>query len=112
MRSSSKNQSLSPKELWSEIARYNRYATHTDAKDFYMAIVKVISVAVKKSGKIVLPYLGTFKLVREKQRYMRDYRSGVLVQIPQKYLLKFEPCESLRVHFKELDERGELAHLD
>ncbi|GAB5047584.1 HU family DNA-binding protein [Thermodesulfovibrio sp. TK110] len=70
--------------------------TKKDAMKVVNSVLETIKELAKKDDTLKLPGFGTFKVVTRKARNARNPKTGELVKVPQKKLLRFTPTLELR----------------
>ena len=85
---------MTKKELVNAIAK-NAEITIKDAGKALDAFVKEFGKAMAKGEKIQLLGLGTFKVEKKSARTARNPRTGAVIKVPAKKVVKFKAANSL-----------------
>lgn len=66
------------------------------AGKFLDAMIKIVVAAILKLEKVGIVGFGTFKVVKVKERMVRNPRTGVKMRIPARFKLKFSPSKNVQ----------------
>ena len=80
-------------------------ANHCDiniTKNVYYAVVRAISQELRKSGIVNMPDWGKFYIHNSVPRQMKQIRTGAIINLGEKKIVKFEPDYKVKAYFKEL----------
>jgi len=80
------------------VARLMRTAglTKANVSRFYEGLVEVIKKELASRGEFVLSGLGTLRVVTRKARQGRNPRTGEVIQIPRRKVVRFRAYSALR----------------
>jgi nucleoid DNA-binding protein len=93
---------MEDKEFFAMISQRCNYISEDLVKEFYYAMVKLISQELQHNGSVRLPALGDFILHYHKERNLRSVANGQIIRIPAKKNIKFSPNQGLRRFFHDL----------
>ena len=85
---------MTKKDLVNAIAK-NAGITIKDAGKSLNAFVEELGKAMAKGDKIQLLGLGTFKVEKKSARSARNPRTGAVIKVPAKKVVKFKAANSL-----------------
>lgn len=106
-----KNGILNESRFFRLLSEQNNYVDPKTVKDFYMGLVRVVSMELRENGVCRFPHLGDFALVKQKDRI--GWAGKAQAMIKGKYALKFYPKETWRKYFAKLGEKsGREGQLD
>jgi nucleoid DNA-binding protein len=79
-------------KFFQEMAEQAGYIDAEQAKKYYMALVRVMTKRLRQKGVIQLPYLGTFAVVWQKDKW--GWAGKQMQRLPGVYAIKFYILES------------------
>jgi DNA-binding protein HU-beta len=68
-----------------------------DAEKIINALMKIVTNALKKDGRLALAGFGSFALAQRKARKGRNPKTGESIKIPATRVVKFKPGKTLKV---------------
>lgn len=88
-------------KFFPELSSNCNYMGEEALRKVYFGLIKMIGKELGKYGKVELPELGTFVLIKQKPKMAIDVRSKILSPLPAINLVKFRPCREMKAFFKE-----------
>ena len=89
-------------EIFEEISKLCNFCDPQMAREFYYAMIRVISRGVKSGKRVVLPNWGTYILHSMPGRIVRDVHTGECKSVKNYKVVKFIPCKKVRTYFRGL----------
>jgi len=74
-----------------------------DAKDVTNAVIEGITEGIITEGKVSLVGFGTFSAVKREARTARNPQTGEAVEVPEKFVPKFKPSNTLKASLADAD---------
>lgn len=78
-----------------------------DAEFWIEAVLDTITEAVSTSGELAIPRFGTFKIVTRKAKRYRHPKTGEIMEMKEKRIMKFNASPYLFSKREYVDENGE-----
>lgn len=100
------NKKENEEELFLRMSQNIGYLSKEQARDTYFALVRAIITMSRSTGKASLPDFGVFTLKKHAARRSRDVRTGEMLDLSEKNVLKFKPDVKLRAYLRLLDSQG------
>lgn len=86
---------MSRQDIVSSIAQ-EADVSKAEAQRILGVVGSALSEAIIEEGEATLPGIGKFKLARRAARTGRNPKTGDPIEVPEKGVVKFSPCKSLR----------------
>ncbi len=67
-----------------------------DAEKAINALIRIVTSALKKDGRLALAGFGTFQVAQRKAREGRNPQTGTPIKIPATRVVKFKPGKQLK----------------
>ncbi len=67
-----------------------------DAEKAINALIRIVTKALKKDGRLALAGFGTFQVAARKAREGRNPQTGTPIKIPATRVVKFKPGKQLK----------------
>jgi DNA-binding protein HU-beta len=67
-----------------------------DAEKAINALIRIVTTALKKDGRLALAGFGTFQVAERKAREGRNPQTGTPIKIPATRVVKFKPGKQLK----------------
>ncbi|MCX6999249.1 MAG: HU family DNA-binding protein [Candidatus Sumerlaeota bacterium] len=68
----------------------------SEAQEAFETVFDVLSKALKKDKKVLVPGFGSFKVSSRKARKGRNPQTGAEINIPKSKTVRFKPAEKLK----------------
>lgn len=102
---------MGEKAFFQNLSAQNNYIDDATSKAFYMGLVRMLTMELRKNGVVHLPHLGDFALVKQKDKL--GWAGKFQTMQTGKYMLKFYPNMTWRQYFSKLSENpGREGKLD
>lgn len=82
-----------------KVTPFVNYLEPTVIEQVYKGILRTIVNELRTKGAITLPDFGSYRVIKHKERKMRNPQTGEMISVPAKNTVKFTPGKDLQFYF-------------